>query len=131
MDKERFDAALQGLRRLAYADAIRASEHLEIAVDHSKDRTKRWAEQMCYSLRECLEAVPSLFGQKKAARPLRTMARQFSTDISEAIAVNHPPDVIYRLISNFEEELEIAERTRHYRVAQAMMTQAGVREVVP
>lgn len=125
MDPERLEAALQGLRRFGDADAIRASEHLELAVDHSKQTARRWTEQMCYSLRECLESIPPLFGQEKLTHPLGTEARQFSKEISEANAVNHPPDVLRRLISEFEQKLDVAESERRFRVAQAMMTQAG------
>jgi hypothetical protein len=120
--ERRLESALDGLRGFGDADAIRASEHLECAVDHSKQRGKRWTEQMCYCLRECLEGIPPLFGQKKVAQPLGMAARRF---ISEAIAVDHPPDVLRRLISEFDQELEVAESQRRYRIAQAMMTQAG------
>ena len=85
MERERLESALNGLRGFGDADAIRASEHLECAVDHSEQRGKRWTEQMCYCLRECLEGIPRLFGQKKVAQPLGTAARQFT---SEAIAVD-------------------------------------------
>jgi hypothetical protein len=125
MERERLESALDGLRGFGDADAIRASEHLECAVDHSKQRGKRWTEQMCYCLRECLEGIPPLFGQKKVAQPRDMAARRFSKDISEAIAVDHPPDVLRRLVSGFDQELEVAERRRRYRIAQAMMTQAG------
>ena len=56
------------------------------------------------------------------AQPLGTAARQFT---SEAIAVDHPPDVLRRLILEFDQEVEVAESDRRYRIAQAMMTQAG------
>jgi len=125
MEQSRLDSALEGLRRFGDVDAIRASEHLECAVDHSKHRGTRWTEQACYSLRECLESIPPLFGQEKVTHPLGAAARRFSRDISEAIAVDHPPDVLRRLISEFEQELDVAESLRRYRVAQAMMTQAG------
>jgi hypothetical protein len=122
MERERLESALDGLRGFGDADAIRASEHLECAVDHSEQRGKRWTEQMCYCLRECLEGIPPLFGQKRLAQPLGMAARRF---ISEAIAVDHPPDVLRRLISEFDQEVEDAESQRRYRIAQAMMTQAG------
>jgi hypothetical protein len=125
MERERLGSALDGLRGFGDADAIRASEHLECAVEHSKLRGKRWTEQMCYCLRECLESIPPLFGQKKVTHPLGTVAREFTRDISEAIAVDHPPNVLRRLISEFDQELEVAESQRRYRIAQAMMTQAG------
>ncbi len=124
MERERLGSALDGLRGFGDADAIRASEHLECAVEHSRQRGNRWTEQMCYCLRECLESIPPLFGQKKVTHPLGTVARRFTRDISEAIAVDHPPDVLRRLISEFDQELEVAESQRRYRIAQTMMTQA-------
>jgi hypothetical protein len=122
MERERLESALNGLRTFGDADAIRASEHLECAVAHSEQRGKRWTEQMCYCLRECLQGIPPLFGQKKLAQALGVAARRFT---SEAIAVDHPPDVLRWLISEFDQELEVAESQRRYRIAQSMMTQAG------
>lgn len=125
MDSERLAAALKGLRRFGDSDAIRAAEHLEDAVDHAAGLGRRWTEQLCYCLRECLESVPPLFGQEKAALPLAEAARRFSRDISEAIALDRPPDVLRRLSSEFQQELDVVESRRRYRIAQAMMTQAG------
>jgi hypothetical protein len=125
MERERLESALDGLRGFGDADAIRASEHLECAVDHARQRGKRWTEQMCYCLRECLEGIPPLFGQMKPTRPLGTAARRFSKDISDAITVDLPPEVLRRRILEFDQELEVAESQRRYRIAQAMMTQAG------
>lgn len=121
---DRLEAALVGLRRYGGPVAIRACEHLEVAVQHAATRGTRWAEQMCYCLREGLESIPLLFGQQRV-QSMGSTAQRFAEDMSDAVAVNHSPEVLQRIIARHKGELDEGERSRRHRIAQAMMTQAG------
>jgi hypothetical protein len=126
MDEQRLELARQGLDRLQDDPlAARAREFLDIAVEHSLQRPSRWPEQLCYALRETLESIPPLFGQPRQQEPLGPIARQFNEDISLAIDVGRPPEVLRRLVSEFQEQLRTAETTKRQRVAQAMISEAG------
>ncbi len=131
MDLTRVATALDGLRRFGDATAVRAAEHLECAVEYAAAKDKRWAERSCYSMRECLESIPVLFGQKRPSHPLGTLARRLTQDINDAIDIGQPSEVIRGLVERFEEDLDAAETARRYRVAQAMMVQAGVGSGTP
>lgn len=125
MDVERYESALAGLRRIGDTDATRAADHVGIAVAHSRGRAKLWAEQMCYSLREALEEIPVLFGQKRQMEPLGPVAKRFLDRINDAVAINSPPDVLRDIAGEFHGHLEVAQTQRRFRIAQAMLIQTG------
>ncbi len=125
MDEARFNYALTGLRRFGNDEAIRSAEHLEIAVELSQRRPTRWTELMSYSIRESLEGIPPLFGQERLKAAIGALARRFADEIADAVAIDSPPDVLIRLTSEFQEQLDVAQAQRRYRIAQAMLMQAG------
>src|SRR6266542_2422832 len=86
---------------------------------------------MSYSLRETLEGIPPLFGQERLAQPLSKIARQFLTELADAIDVDSPPEVVRRLAEGFAEYLDVAETRRRHRVVQAVIIQAGAGTPTP
>jgi hypothetical protein len=125
MDEVRLEYALEGLRRFRAPEATRAEELLLVAAEHSRQRSNRWTEQMCYALREALDEIPPLCGQPRLKAAMGAVARQFAERMADAAAIDSPPDLIRRLTSEFLGQLDVAEEKRRYRIAQAMLAQMG------
>jgi hypothetical protein len=133
VDQAQLELAVEGLQRLGAPGAVRAAEHLQAAVDIVRDQPNRWSEQLCYSLREALNEIPLLFGQTRRGEPLGPRVSQFLDEVNDLMAVANPPDVlrVKRLIDEFQETLEDADRVRRFRIAQAMLIQAGAQSSSP
>jgi hypothetical protein len=129
VNEAQLDSAKAGLRRLGVPGAIRAVEHLELAVEAWHNNGTRWEERMSYSLREALEEIPPLFGQPRQGEPIVPIARRFLEDLNDLIDVppESPPDpeTIRALTTRFQESVDDAGTARRYRVAQAIIVQAG------
>ena len=124
VDEERLEAALQGLRRFGDDVAVRAADLLETAVDHSAARGKRWTDQLCYCLRECLVSIPRLFGAERPdTGPLADTVRRLAAEMAGVI--DQPPEA-QRVLAQLQAELDAAATARSFRIAQAMMIQAGM-----
>lgn len=128
VDEGQFKAAVDALRRLGIPGALRAADHLELAVEALEDHGLRWEERMSYSLRETLEEIPMLFGQRPQSEPLVPIARDFIEDLTGLMDVpaEAAPDIaqVRRLIAGFQASVEEVDAARRVRVARAMMVQA-------
>jgi hypothetical protein len=129
------DAAVDALRRLGVPGAIRAVDHLELAVEAVQRKRTRWGEQASYSLREALEEIPILFGQPPQSEPLAPIARRFLEDLEGLIdaPADSAPDVglVRTLMAGFEASVDDIDSDRRIRVARAMMVQARTGQASP
>ena len=128
VDEAQLDAAAGALRRLGVDGALRAADHLELAVKDSLERGTRWQERLSFSLREALEEVPLLFGQQRQSEPLVPIARDLIDSLNGLIDVpaeaRLDTEQVGRLLVEFEESVDEVAADRRVRIARAMMVQA-------
>jgi len=129
VNQTQLDSAITGLRRLGLPGAIRAAEHLELAVEAWRDDGKRWEERMGYSLRVALEEIPPLFRQEHPHGEVLTIAQRYLDDLDALVDVSPDgtpdPTDLRVVLDRFRSELDDRGNSRRVRVASAMIVQAG------
>jgi hypothetical protein len=129
VNQTQLDSAITGLRRLGFPGALRAAEHLELAVEAWRDDGKRWEERMGYSLRVALEEIPPLFGQKRPPGEVLTIAQRFLDDLEALVDVSPEgspdPTDLRTVLDRFRSAMDDRGNSRRVRVATAMIVQAG------
>ena len=125
VNEKLLEVALNGLRRFG-GPADRAREMLEESIALVNEERARAPELAAYSLRECLEQIPPLFGVPPRDFDLETPVRDF---LSEFVVTEDARGGNHVDTGRAQEILELLSRretTRAQRVAEAMASQLPI-----